>query len=210
MRSFRLPLALGLLALSGCNVIPPPTADQTRYFVLTSPVPEKAEAADSSPNSGLRIGLRSIELPGYLKTPDIIVRRGSNELALEDFDRWAEPLDAGIARLVRDRLRQDAAVGRIYQEPFPLDADRDYDIAVSVRRCEGDPPGAAFEASVEISTAGSSPVLVARQTYVAPAAAWDGRDYGQLAALLSSDIDALAQQIVSMLPKAPPSSTEGK
>ncbi|HEX3731127.1 MAG TPA: ABC-type transport auxiliary lipoprotein family protein [Opitutaceae bacterium] len=204
MKTFRLSpviLGLGLLVLAGCDIIPPAQTDPTRYYVLSDAAPAPSEAAVTS---GLRIGLRSVELAGYLKSPDLIVRRGPNELSLQDYARWAEPLDAGIGRLVRDQLRADAAVSRVYLQPFPLDANRDYDVSISVARCEGGAGAAHFAATVEISTAGDSPHLVARRTFAAPDAAWDGRDFGQLAGLLSADIQALGKDIVAALPSSRP------
>lgn len=194
-------LGLGLLLLAGCDIIPAPQADPTRYYVLSDAGPAPSEAAVTS---GLRIGLRSVELAGYLKSPDLIVRRGPNELSLQDYARWAEPLDAGIGRLVRDQLRTDPSVARVYLQPFPLDADRDFDVSISVARCEGGAGAAHFAATVEISTAGDSPHLVARRTFAAPDAAWDGRDFGQLAGLLSADVQALGKDIIAALPPGRP------
>ncbi len=42
--------------------------------------------------------------------------------------------------------------------------------------------------------------VVARRVYVAPAEAWDGRDYARLAALLSGDVAGLGGVIASALP----------
>jgi hypothetical protein len=41
---------------------------------------------------------------------------------------------------------------------------------------------------------------VARKLFTAPAGAWDGRDFGRLANLLSADISALGQEIVADIP----------
>jgi hypothetical protein len=41
---------------------------------------------------------------------------------------------------------------------------------------------------------------VRRETFVAPTAAWDGRDYAALAALLGADAGRLAGEILSALP----------
>ena len=90
-------------------------------------------------------------------------------------------------------------MARLYTQPFPLDADRDYDVAVTILRCEGGTASrgriADFAAIIEITTAGAEPHVVARRTFVAPAAAWDGGNFAQLAALLSADVDALGQEI---------------
>jgi uncharacterized lipoprotein YmbA len=197
-RSLPALLTLGLF-LTGCSgLIPPPQTDPTRYFVLAGPSPAPAAAGGQ-----LRVGVRTVELAAYLKSPDMIVRQGTNELMLQDYARWGEPLEGGIGRLLRDRLRTASAVGRVYAQPFPLDADRDCDVAVTVLRCEGSTDRTArFAATIEISKA-SDGRLLARRTFVAPDAAWNGKDFGQLAGLLSADVDALGAEIVAALPSAP-------
>jgi len=203
------PLCLGLLTLgvglAGCGgLIPPPQADPTHYYVLTGP---PLADSDAVATGRLRLGLKAVELAAYLKSPGLIVRQGTNELMLQDYARWGEPLDAGIARILRERLRTAAAVARVYPQPFPLDADRDYDVAVSVWRCEGGTAAgrrvAQFAATIEITTTGMNARVVARRTFVAPPASWDGRDFAQLAALLSAEVDALGQEVVAALPAAP-------
>jgi uncharacterized protein len=190
-------LTLALL-LGGCSgLIPSPQTDPTRYFVLTGPPPAPAAASGS-----LRLGLRKVELSAYLKSPDMIVRQGTNELVLQDYARWGEPLDAGIARLLQERLQAAGGVGRVYLQPFPLDTDRDYDVAVTVLSCEGTGRGARFAATFEITRSGDAH-LVARRTFVAPDAAWNGKDFAELASLLSADVSALGQEMIGALPTAP-------
>jgi len=189
------------VALTGCSgLIPPPQTDPTRYYVLAGPPPVPAAAGGQ-----LRVGLRAVELAAYLKSPDMIVRRGANELVLQDYARWGEPLDAGIARILRERLGAAPGVGRVYAQPFPLDQTRDCDVAVTILRCEGGtgPGGARFAATIDITSAGDGRLL-ARRTFVAPEAAWDGRNFARLAGLLSADVDALGQEIVAALPPASP------
>jgi uncharacterized protein len=196
-----LPLLALCLSLTGCGgLIPPAQTDPTRYFVLTGP-----PLAPAAVGGQLRVGVRTVELASYLKSPDMIVRQGTNELALQDYARWGEPLDAGIGRLLLERLRASAGVGRVYAQPFPLDADRDCDVSVTVLRCEGGtgPGSARFEATIDLTKA-SDGRLLARRTFVAPNAAWDGRDFARLAALLSADVDALGQEIVAALPASAP------
>ena len=199
----RLPVAC-VLWLAGCNVLPAPSADSTRFYVLTGPA---AVAGVSGPAGRLRIGLKNVQIADYLKAPTPAVRRGANELTFPDANRWAEPLDAGIGRVLRATLENAPTVAVVYTRPFPFEADRDYDIAVTVTRCEGTTagshPGARFAAIVEISTAGATSHLVAHRVFAPEAAAWDGRDYGRLVGLLSEQIGALGQEIVAELPAAP-------
>jgi uncharacterized lipoprotein YmbA len=193
-----------LLMLTGCNLVAPAQPDSARFFVLTSPKPP----ADGQAGAGkLRLGLRSIKVADYLRQPMMTVRSHSNEVDFVNNARWAEPLEAGIARILFASLSAAPAVGSVIAAPFPFESERDYDIGVNVLQCEGGTSGgrtaARFEASVVITTGGPNPKVVAHRVFVAPAAEWDGSNYGRLAGLLSADVAALGQEIVGALPPAP-------
>jgi len=102
-------LLLGVItagALSSCSFLQP-NADPTKFYVLTTP-----NAPSQSTNAGQfarwKIGLRSIEMPAYLQTKLMVVRTGTNEIHFVEFDRWAEPLDEGISRVMKEALSSAA------------------------------------------------------------------------------------------------------
>lgn len=198
-------LLVGLATTVGCKIIPDPAPDPTRFFVLTGP---GLTAGVSTPSGTLRIGLRSVELAPYLQSRSLIVRNGSNEIAFEDYSRWAEPLNEGIARVLRARLTVTPEVERVYSHPFPFNRERDYDISVNVIRCEGarDSGGAVarFAAVFEISAASDGRVIT-RKTVMNPDIPWDGQDYPALVAAWSEAVSGLADAIISSLPSVPPS-----
>ena len=200
--------ALGLLAIAGCNVVPPAQEDTTRYFVLSDSGLPPVIPGEASPAGTLRIGLRTVRLEGYLKGRQMIVRNGANEVRFEDFRRWAEPLDAAVTRIVRSRLVASPGVAQVYAEPFPFDQARDYDVSIEVTRFEGavDSNGkfvASLAATIEISTPGADSRVVSRRSFDAPARGWDGADFDRLAELLNADVAALAQEVASELPAKP-------
>ncbi len=187
-------------ALAGCNVVPPAQDDPTRYFVLSG-VPAPAAPVQGN----LRVGVRTVRLAGYLNRREMVVRVGPNEVEFRDYRRWAEPLDAGITRVVRSALLASGQVSQAWDEPFPAEQERDYDMVIEVTRCEGAAAGSGrFEAHLsalaEIWTAGPNPRSVARRVFTAPAEAWDGRDYDRLAALLSGEAAALGRDLLAALP----------
>jgi uncharacterized lipoprotein YmbA len=193
--------AVGLVA--GCNVVPPAQDDPTRYYVLSDSAPAAPQAGPSQ--GGARIGLRAVQLEGYLRRREMVVRTGSNEVEFRDYRRWAEPLDAAIARILQARLQSSPAVAQAWVEPFPVDQDRDFDVSVAVSRCEGsasrsDRYVASLSATIEVSTAGPNAHVVARRVFAAPDAAWNGSDYERLAALLSADVAQLAQEVLAAVP----------
>ncbi len=120
----------------------------------------------------------------------MVVRDGANELVLQDYARWAEPLQQGLTRVLKAQLLADHSVGRVDTAPLPFEADRDYDVGIDIVLCEGATEGARhvarFEAVIEISTVGPQAHVVARRDFVAPEAGWNGTDYGRLAGELSA------------------------
>lgn len=185
-----LPSLAAALALGGCNLLPPPQADNTRYFVLESSAPAAAPQAGA-----VRLGLRRVEVPAYLKPTAIAVRSGNNELRYAENARWAETLEAGMTRVLRDQLATKASVATY---PFSAQTERDFDVTVHVLAAEGHDDGVRFTALFELTRAGDSAV-VARRTFTAPVAAWSG-DHGKLAAQLSAAAAALADEILAALP----------
>lgn len=183
-----LPACFALL-LSGCNLLPEPQADSTRHYVLESAV------AANAPGGAPRLGLRRVEVPAYLKSKAIVTRTAGNELRYAATARWAEPLEAGIARVLRDQLGVGAVVSAY---PFPAGVERDYDLVVRVVAAEGRDDGVRFTASYELVRVADSQV-VARRTFNAPVAAWRG-DHGELAAALSVAAAGLAGDILAALP----------
>ncbi len=200
---------LGAAALftAGCNLIPAPTPDPTRYYVLTGPAPG---AAGAQPVTGaLRLGLKKVELASYLKKGSLVVRAGENEVRFPAEARWGDPLETEILNSLRGQLLAAPTVGRVFVQPFPFDEPRDYDVSVRVIRCEGvEPAGGGqstvqFAATIEVTRGGAVGEIVARQRFVAPEAPWDGKDYGRLAAELSGAVAALGREVVAALPVKP-------
>ena len=96
MASRRLLVALiGLLALSACGASKP-----SQFYVLNALSPSELSRETISVGSGLAIGLAPVNMPEYLDRPEIISRGGGNQLELGQFDRWAEPLNRNIERVV--------------------------------------------------------------------------------------------------------------
>ncbi len=192
------------LAWAGCSIIPQAAEDPTRYYLLTEPA---AQTATNAPRGHLHIGVRAVELPGYLASNrTIVIRRGANEIRYQDYARWAEPLDTALQHIVRDRILANEAVATAEISPFRLDGVRDYDVTVRVERCEGGVNGdghysAQFAAIFEITDPRKDNAVVTRKQFEAKPARWDGSNYGALAEDLSTEASALGDEIAATLPK---------
>lgn len=193
-------LLASLLGAAGCSIVPEPQADPTHYYVLTS----AASPAVTPDGAGLKLGLKKIKLPPYLQKGSMVVRHAGNELAYHDVARWAEPLADSIEQLVQARLLANPRVTRVFTEGFPFDLERDYDVAVTINRCEGVRQNgetiARVAATIEITAPTADGKLVTRRAFGPVDTPWDGRDYSALAAALSAAVDSLGDEIIAALP----------
>ncbi len=89
-------IGAALVFLAGCGSSP-----ENHYYVL-SPVPPSPPATPA--RSGL--GIASVHLPGLLDRPQLVLRTGSGTVDIRELDRWAEPLDQMVPRI----LTQDLAL----------------------------------------------------------------------------------------------------
>ena len=145
-------------------------------------------------------------MPAYLQTKLMVVRTGTNEIHFAEFDRWAEPLDEGISRVVKEALSSAANVDSIALNSHGEDT-LDYEVTIRVLACEGvrGQSGTGLIRLVmswEIKSVGTNATVNKRGGFTAAPAAWDGKDYGQLALQLSKDIAAAGKALVADLPMA--------
>lgn len=195
--------------MAGCSsIFPPAQPDTTRYFVLTSekiPVAPGSEKSATPHNGGVKwqLGLRPVELPAYLRaTKSLVVRSAANEIRYLDDARWAEPLEAGVNRVVAERLLAAPSVSGVTAHPMRGDLRRDCDITVRLIRCEG-VTGAKksvhFTAAYDLVATDGGGRLLLRKTFEAEVTSWDGQDAGALARQLSDAVTALADRIAADL-----------
>jgi uncharacterized lipoprotein YmbA len=201
----RSPLPPGLLVLAiglatGCTVIPPAQPDLTRYFVLTSTTAaaKPADAAGAAPR--WKVALRPVEVPGFLRGKAMQVRVAGNEIQFAEDARWAEPLEAGLGRVLREGLeRRGDAVHVVATDG----EDPEFAFVVRVLRCEGDREAkvARFAAVVEVYGPRPGTDRLARDTFTVEVPNWDG-SYSQLAQKLSEAVEGLAERMVTLLATA--------
>jgi uncharacterized lipoprotein YmbA len=198
-------LTLAVLAGSGCSILPEAAADPTRYYVLGDPAAAARPAASVRGEAGA-IAIRSIELPAYLRNSrSMVVRAGENEVRYEDFSRWAEPLDAGIQRVLKDGLVSALGASSVVSFPLASGETRQWDLRVRVARCEGAAPaagsaGVLFSASYQIVSVADG-ALVAQGDLSVTDLEWNGRDFGELARQLSRAVARFAEEVAAKVPK---------
>ena len=191
-----------VFALSSCAFLQP-RADPTRFYVLT--VGQAVPAAVTEANvKRWRVGLRAVEVPAYLQTRFMVVRSGTNEIHFAEFDRWAEPLDRGISRVLKDSLGSARNVESVALDSHGEDT-LDYEFKIRILACEGarGETGAdslRFAMTWELRSLGTNSQVMKHGAFAASPATWDGNDHGRLALGLSQAIAEAGQTLAADLP----------
>lgn len=187
-----------------CSVLPfaacmntRPVRDAARFYLL-SPSAGSVETVQSEH----LIGVREVELPGYLSAHKIALRQKGSEIVYKNFELWGEPLDESVTRTLAGRMA--ARIGRERVDVFPWTNGISHDVEVRVQFDH-------FEGSVDGS------VLVSGRYIISPAAGktgdtsvvpfdyqgkWGKNDYSSLANILGDELDRLAAEILSRTARA--------
>jgi uncharacterized lipoprotein YmbA len=80
-----------------------------------------------------------VSVPGALDRPQIVVSTSANQVTIDDFNRWASPLQDNIARVVAEDLVVLLGTPRVTLFPQTLSAEADYRIQIEIRNFESAP-----------------------------------------------------------------------
>lgn len=193
-------------AAPGCAFLKP-ARSQDSYYLLTPTPPTATTAYTSHPIPQSFLRLRSIELADYLNTQEIAVRHGTNQVQFDLFHCWAEPLDAGIRRVLVADLRTAPAIGVVLTDESAPRRGRVCTLSVRVLACEGrvfnHQASAAFEADWQITGPDPADAVLAHGVFRASPAAWKEGDYSSLAAQLSRALGEFTQVLTNALSQTP-------
>ena len=121
---------VGILAalVCGCGSTPP------AHFYTLSALP-----APAATPSNLSVSVGPVSVPAIVDRPQIVVTTGANQVALDDFNQWASPLQNNIARVVAENLSAMLGTPGVTLSSQSLGADAAYRAAIDVQRFESVP-----------------------------------------------------------------------
>ena len=191
-------LAVCLLGIGfwGCVNLGEGTQNKSRFYVLRPLTAEQVSAEGQV--DGVKIGIGPVRIPEYLGQPQIVTRTGSSRLQVNEFHRWAEPLDENFLRALRGNLSILLSTNQIYQHPWVGSTHLDYQVAVDVLRFDGNLGGnVTLNAVWTVYTEDRKEVLLRkRQEYQQPV---DGDSYEALVAAHRESLSALSRDIAAAL-----------
>lgn len=120
-------------SVSGCGSSLP-----VRYFSLESAGPP----ASTEGEDAAIVGIGPLRFPEYLSKPQIMSRSAGGEIKVYEFDRWVEPVDQAVHRILA--INVERAVDNMRVIAFPYDViPYEYQVYGSIERFDADSSGLA-------------------------------------------------------------------
>ena len=204
MNISRLLLLIALAGLTGCFSLGRETPEEKHFVLGGRPMPDTLVPFQQL--SGLRIGIRQLQLAEYLESPLIVVRHGQHQIRFSEFNRWGGTVSSGVNRAVAGYLKALAPFGSVDIAPWAARGTHDYLIQVHLLHLEGlaseEPTdiegGAHVRASWEIISPQDGTVL-ARGTTDHKVSGWTVGDYAGLLHLLDAGVWKLSRDLATAL-----------
>jgi len=183
-----------LIALIGCAGMP-----LTRFFVMSS-MPDSENMANRENGPCFALGIGPVKIPEYLNRPEVVTRLTANEVRVDDFAEWAEPLEANISRVLAGNLPSLLCTRAVALFPWKAQMPIDYRIEVQVIQMDGVlGERALLDVSWSIADGADRrepPLLTKRSSYEEPA---DGKSHGSFVSAQSRNLARLSRDIAEAI-----------
>lgn len=180
--------ALWLFSLSACS-----TSPQPRLYIIEPMVRSTHTQVDES----LTVTVGPITLPGHLDHKGIMTHDQRYRVNLAEFDRWAEPLDDNIVRVMCENLSLLIPSEQVIAYPLHTALDVDYSVRIRIIEFGSNPDGqVVLKAAWMIHDSADNPVNVSRTRFSTPRR---GDDVVALVEAMSVAIEQLSRDIAAGL-----------
>jgi uncharacterized protein len=120
---------------AGCSTPP------SHLYTLSQTATVTTNTSDSA--SHLYVVVGPVSIPPSVDLPQIVVRTTPNQVRVDEFNRWAAPLQSTISHVVAGNLVTLLGTPRVGLYQQSQDADADYRVAIDVQTFESVPGEAA-------------------------------------------------------------------
>ena len=193
----RIPLAilvvLCVALLGACGSSP------TATFYTLKP---DAALAPLAPAMPVHVVVAPVTIPDVLDRPQIVTRVGNNQVALDEFARWGEPLKGDIARAIAGNLATLLGSQRVSVFDTGVDAAHTWRVRVDVMRFDAVPGDAVtIEAQWAVLPPGKAAPVGGTSLVRQP---MDGNGYDALVSAGDRALGAVSSEIAAAIQAGSP------
>jgi uncharacterized protein len=164
---------------------------RSNFYTLNSAAKPVTTGADYSVSVG------PVSVPATVDRPQIVVRLAPNQVAIDEFHRWASPLPDSIARVVAENLAATLGTPHVTVFSRPTAAGARYRVLIDVLRFESAPGEAAtLDAVWTVRSTKDGTTRSGRTTVSEPV---PDREYASLAAAHSRALGRLSADLAGAI-----------
>ena len=108
------------------------SSDPAHFYTLS------ATATPAAATSTLTVAVGPVTVPAAVDRPQIVVSTGANQVSIDDFNRWAAPLQDNLVRVVAENLATMLGTPRVTLYPT-LATNVDFRVQIDIRNFESAP-----------------------------------------------------------------------
>jgi uncharacterized lipoprotein YmbA len=182
----RLALVLFMVALQACG-----TSSPSHFYTLdTTATPEATVKSD------VTVVVGPVTLPAAIDRPQFVVQVAPNQVNLDEFHRWAAPLDDNIPRVIAGNLAVLLGTPQVVRAPF-ASFTPNYRVILDIQRFETVPDKSALVEAMWVvrKTADGQ----TRSGHTLARESVQGRDYDALAAAHSRALLQVSRDIATAI-----------
>lgn len=173
--------------IAACASSSPP-----RFYTLSS-----TTAPAAIPQTCYSVSVGPVSLPAVVDRPQIVVRKGPNQVSIDEFDRWASPLKNEVTQVIVANLVAMLGTTQVTIFPQATAADASYRVVIDILRFDSEPGSAAtLDALWKIRSAKEGLMRQGRTTLTEPT---QGGDHAALAAAHSRALGQMSAEIAGMI-----------
>lgn len=113
--------------LAGCATPSPPS----RFYRLTPEAPPGPAMDDLQV-----IGVGPVILAGYLDRPQLVTPIASNQLQIDEFERWGGGLERNVATVMAENLSRLLGSDKVVTQPWGSTVPIGFQVAIELRRLD--------------------------------------------------------------------------
>ena len=125
-------MSVMVIVLAGCGSSP-----TARFYTLSAGA--APEGAAPSQTAAYRISVGPVTVPEVVDRPQLVVRTGANQVTILEQQRWAEPLQSDIPRVIALNLSQSLGAKQVSASSQNAISNPEYRVFVDIQRFDSVP-----------------------------------------------------------------------
>ena len=188
-----------MLVVVGCLPFRQSTGP-VHYYRLGCPTENRVKVHREKPAFRGCLLIVRPQVAAYLNRPGLAIRRGDQGVVYTENHRWAEPVEDGLHRLLRECLSRRLGTEHILVGSYPVAPSNCWELQIVVDQFEIDEHGVAYLAGTWTLLRGADrEVLMTVPFYFQSSFSYHPSDLSPAVQALAQDVEKLSDQISEKL-----------